>query len=44
MAVRRNDTVRLKQLNRFIDRHRADIERILDDFHVPRLTAREQGT
>jgi mxaJ protein len=44
MAVRRNDTVRLARLNQFIDRHRADIERVLDDFHVPRVISRRQGT
>jgi mxaJ protein len=44
MAVRRNDTARLTQLNQFIERHRVDIARVLDDFHVPRVASREQGT
>jgi mxaJ protein len=44
MAVRRNDAVRLARLNQFIDQHRADIERVLDDFRVPRVTPREPGT
>ena len=44
MAVRREDTNRLARLNQFIERHRSDIERVLDDFHVPRVTSREHGT
>jgi mxaJ protein len=42
MAVRRNDSARLAVLNRFLQRRRADIGRILDEFHVPR-TPREVG-
>lgn len=37
MAVRRNDTHRLARLNRFITRHQGAIDRVLDEFHVPRL-------
>lgn len=37
MAVRRNDAARLSQLNDFLDRRHGDIDRILDDYHVPRL-------
>ena len=44
MAVRRNDTVRLTRLNQFIDQHHAQIARVLDDFHVPRVSSREPGT
>jgi mxaJ protein len=37
MAVRRGDTARLAELNRFLDRRRTDIARILDRYHVPRV-------
>jgi hypothetical protein len=37
MAVRRGDTARLAELNRFLDRRRTDIARILDRYHVPRM-------
>jgi mxaJ protein len=35
MAVRRNDTARLAVLNAFLQRRHADINRILDTYHVP---------
>jgi mxaJ protein len=35
MAVRRADTSRLAQLDRFLVRRRDDINRILDSYHVP---------
>jgi mxaJ protein len=41
MAVRRNDSVRLTQLNRFIERRQADIEDILNEYHVPRVARTE---
>ncbi|HKH73184.1 MAG TPA: substrate-binding domain-containing protein [Vicinamibacterales bacterium] len=44
MAVRRNDTARLAVLNQFLQRHRADINRILDIYHVPRASLPEVGT
>lgn len=42
MAVRRNDTARLAVLNAFLQRRRAQIDRILEAYHVPRV--REVGT
>ena len=36
MAVRRDDTRRLAQLERFLDRRRAEVTAILDAYHVPR--------
>jgi mxaJ protein len=44
MAVRRNDTARLAVLNQFLQRRRADINRILDIYHVPRASLPEVGT
>jgi mxaJ protein len=44
MAVRRNDAARLAVLNQFLQRHRADINRILDIYHVPRASLPEVGT
>jgi mxaJ protein len=44
MAVRRNDTARLAVLNQFLQRRRADINRILDIYHVPRASRPEAGT
>jgi mxaJ protein len=44
MAVRRNDTARLTVLNQFLQRRRADINRILDIYHVPRAALPEVGT
>jgi mxaJ protein len=43
MAVRRNDTARLAVLNQFLQRRRADINRILDMYHVPRASVPEVG-
>jgi mxaJ protein len=43
MAVRRNDSVRLDVLNRFIRRRGADINRILDEYHVPRVPGEERS-
>jgi len=37
MAVRRGDADRLGMLNEFITRRRADIDRVLDQFGVPRV-------
>jgi mxaJ protein len=37
MAVRRNDTARLTQLDEFLTRHRIDIDRILGEYRIPRL-------
>jgi mxaJ protein len=37
MAVRPNDAARLAVLNRFLERRHANIIRILDTYHVPRL-------
>jgi mxaJ protein len=42
MAVRRNDSVRLVELNRFIERRQAEIEHILDEYHVPRVGLQER--
>lgn len=42
MAVRRGDTVRWTALNQFIERRRHAIERILDEYHVPRVQMPEQ--
>ena len=39
MAVRRGDNDRLAVLNEFITRRRADIDRVLDQFGVPRVDA-----
>jgi mxaJ protein len=44
MAVRRNDTARLAVLNTFVQRRRAEIDRILDIYHVPRTPRPEAGT
>ena len=44
MAVRRNDAGRLARLNQFLQRHRTDIDRILDTYHVPRASVSEAGT
>ena len=41
MAVRRHDETRLAVLNAFLQRRRADINRILDRYHVPRATLLE---
>jgi len=37
MGVRRGDTERLQTVNDFITRRRADIDKVLDEFGVPRL-------
>ena len=37
MAVRRTDAERQRQLNRFIDRHRTEIDRLLAEYHLPRV-------
>jgi mxaJ protein len=37
MAVRRDDAPRLRQLNEFIAGHRKEIDRILDEYRVPRV-------
>jgi mxaJ protein len=42
MAVRRGDTERLQMLESFIERRRADVERLLDAFGVPRTAAQRQ--
>lgn len=42
MAVRRSDRGRLAVLNTFLQRRRAQIDRILDTYHVPRVS--EVGT
>jgi mxaJ protein len=39
MATRRREPARLARLNQFIDSHRHEIDRLLDDFHVPRVAA-----
>jgi mxaJ protein len=36
MAVRRDDELRRRQLDDFIERHRGDIDRVLAEYHVPR--------
>jgi mxaJ protein len=43
MAVRRHDTARLAVLDQFLQRRRADINRILDRYHVPRASVPEVG-
>ena len=40
MAVRRGDEDRRVMLDRFIERRRREIDRILSDFHVPRVDLR----
>ena len=42
MAVRPNDAARLEVLNRFLRRRRAAINRILDEYHVPRIARPER--
>lgn len=37
MATRRRDTARHQQLEQFIDRRRREIDRILAEYHVPRV-------
>jgi mxaJ protein len=37
MAVRRGDTARRQRLDRFLQTHRADIDRLLAAYHVPRV-------
>jgi mxaJ protein len=37
MAIRRGDPQRLARLNRFIDERRPDIDRLLAEYHVPRV-------
>jgi mxaJ protein len=39
MAVRRHDPVLLSRLNSFLQRRKRDIDRILDEYGVPRLSA-----
>jgi mxaJ protein len=39
MAVRRDDAAALARLERFIDRRRGDIDRILREYHVPLVEA-----
>jgi mxaJ protein len=39
MAVRRDDDARRQQLDGFIARHRADIDRVLAEYRVPRVEA-----
>jgi mxaJ protein len=41
MGVRRDDRARLTWLNEFIERKQHAIDRILDDYHVPRLPVQE---
>jgi mxaJ protein len=41
MGVRRTDAARLAQLNDFIRRRQLDIDRILDEYHLPRVHASE---
>lgn len=43
MAVRRGDTERLAALEDFIERRRADIDRLLDEYGVPRLTTHRKA-
>ena len=38
MAIRRDDPARLGRLNQFIDTHRRDIDALLDEYRVPRVT------
>ena len=42
MAVRRSDKARKSMLDAFIERRRAAIDRILSDFHVPRVDRSRQ--
>jgi mxaJ protein len=44
MAVRRGDTSRRDMLEGFLTRRQADVERILDDFHVPRVAVARGGS
>jgi mxaJ protein len=37
MGVRREDVALKEQLDRILDKHRADIEELLDDYGVPRV-------
>jgi mxaJ protein len=37
MATRRRDTQRHRRLEQFLDRRRQEIDRILADYHVPRV-------
>ena len=39
MAVRWNDRARLAQLDDFLSRRQRDIDRLLDEYHVPRVPA-----
>lgn len=43
MGVRRGDTDRLHLLEQFIDKRHAEIDRLLDEFGVPRVAARESA-
>jgi mxaJ protein len=36
IAIRRHEPERLARFNHFIDEHRLEIEKLLDDYHVPR--------
>ncbi|HEX5580562.1 MAG TPA: substrate-binding domain-containing protein, partial [Gemmatimonadaceae bacterium] len=38
MGVRRDDPALRQELDRFLVEHRAEVERILDEYHVPRVT------
>ena len=42
IAVRRQDSARLARLNDILERRQHDIDRILDDYHVPRLPLPER--
>jgi mxaJ protein len=43
MGVRRGDTARRDELDRFIERRRADIDAILAEYHVPRVDLAPDG-
>jgi mxaJ protein len=43
MGVRRGDRERQQTLNRFIATHAAAIDRLLDEYHVPRVSAGSGG-
>jgi mxaJ protein len=43
MAVRKNDASRLQRLNEFLRRRQRAIDRILDEYHVPRLALQERS-
>lgn len=44
MGVRRDDRAQRRELDRALERNRATIQKIFDDYHVPRIAPTSQQT